>query len=141
MVKWDGCLFNDDGDAVSGVVAGNEKVLTPTTQDAFLQSYGLSNLSMTMMARWMHACGFRYMKRKKHALLMVMNNLKQLHTDPYSQLSILVTRYKLIIGYRSCHWYNQKNLSQKDGFYYVADDGIDMVEYHVDASYKFEEQL
>ena len=55
MVKQDGCLFDDDGDDAVGVLA---EVVTPTTKEAFLQSYGLSSLSISTMARWMHASGF-----------------------------------------------------------------------------------
>jgi hypothetical protein len=64
----DGCLFDDNGDdARDDVVLGvAEELVTPTTRAAFLQSYGLSSISIATMARWMHACGFRYKKREKH---------------------------------------------------------------------------
>lgn len=55
---------DDAGDNVVGGVA--EELVTPSTTAAFLQSYGLSNISIATMARWMHACGFCYKKREKH---------------------------------------------------------------------------
>jgi hypothetical protein len=33
------------------------------------------------------------------------------------------------------------SITRKCGFNYVANNGVDMVEYHVDAYYEFEEQL
>lgn len=44
------------------------KDVTPTTKESFLQSYGLSTLLSitTILARWIHACGFRFKKREKH---------------------------------------------------------------------------
>ena len=64
MVRREGSLFDDNGNDkdITGV---QEKIITPTTKEAFLQAYGLSTLSITTLARWMHACGFRY----KEALL------------------------------------------------------------------------
>ncbi len=61
MMKRKGSLFDDNGDDEGHV--GLEEV-APTTKQAFLQSYGLSTLSISTMARWMHACGFRYTKRE-----------------------------------------------------------------------------
>ena len=48
IVKRDGCLFDDDGGDAVGVLAD---VVTPTTKEAFSQSYGLSSLSISAMAR------------------------------------------------------------------------------------------
>ena len=68
----DACLFDDDGSdrrRDGGVVGGTTTtaaVVTPTTRDAFLQSYGLSKLCVTTVERWMHVCGFKYKKREKH---------------------------------------------------------------------------
>ena len=64
-------LFDDNGDDAGdavGVVAADKVVLPqpPTSKASFLQSYGLSKISIATMARWMHACGFRYKKREKH---------------------------------------------------------------------------
>ncbi|KAI2493985.1 hypothetical protein MHU86_20559 [Fragilaria crotonensis] len=63
IVRRDCALFDDNGDDVQEI-AGRQEEITPTTKDEFLQSYGLSTLSITTMARWMHACGFRYKKRE-----------------------------------------------------------------------------
>ena len=65
-------LFDDNGDDAGGdavgVVAADKVILPqpPTSEASFLQSYGLSRISIATMARWMHACGFRYKKREKH---------------------------------------------------------------------------
>ena len=68
----DAAFFDDDGDMIlnhrgveEGTTTGVE-VIAPTSRDAFLQSYGLSKLCMTTVARWMqHACGFKYKKTGK----------------------------------------------------------------------------
>ena len=62
-------LFDDNGDNTADVVgvAADKIVQQPPTNKAlFLLSYGLSTISIATMARWMHACGFRYKKREKH---------------------------------------------------------------------------
>ena len=55
-----GCsLFDDNGNDDKQEIAGLQEEITPTTNEAFLQAYGLSTVSITTMASWMHACGFR----------------------------------------------------------------------------------
>ena len=53
------CLFDDNGDdrQHDGVAGGTTttEVVTPTTSDAFLQSYGLSKLCVTPVAK-VEAC-------------------------------------------------------------------------------------
>ncbi len=68
----DGCLFDDNGgdrgqnDGVAGGMMTSDVPIAPTTRETFLYSYGLSKLCVTTIARWMHACGFKYKKRAKH---------------------------------------------------------------------------
>ena len=111
----DGCLFDDSGDdAHDDVVLGlADKLVTPTTRAAFLQSYGLSSISIATMARWMHACGFRYEKRKKHYLLTVMKDRKQLRTNRCLLRSTLDLKYEPIVGSKSC-WKSQIHFCRKE---------------------------
>ena len=150
MVRRDGCLFNDDGDydgtaaVLLGRVTDNE--VTPTTKEAFLQSYGLSNLSITTMARWMHACGFRYKKREKHYFVDGHERpetiaYRPVFTMKYLGYEIRAHRWLQMTLVESQEYETSGNVTFNCGFNYVTDDGIDMVEYHVDASYEFEEQL
>jgi len=40
--------------------------ISQETKDAFLETYGLSKVTMSTILRWMHAVGFRYKSRQKH---------------------------------------------------------------------------
>jgi hypothetical protein len=63
-------LFDDKGDDaadVVGVTADNIVPQPPTNNALFLQWwYVLFLISIATMARWMHACVFRYKKPEKH---------------------------------------------------------------------------
>jgi hypothetical protein len=63
LVRRESSLFDDNGDNEQDVT-GIRAEITPTTKQAFLQACGLSTLSITTMATWMHACVSRYRKRK-----------------------------------------------------------------------------
>ena len=150
MQKRDGCLFNDDGDDEDGVVGvnGKEVATLPTTRAAFLNSYGLSNISMATMARWMHACGFRYKKREKHYFVDGHERpetiaYRPVYTKKYLSNEIRAHCWLQMTLEDSNKLVSEGKLTANCGFNYVADDGTsaDMVEYHIDASYEFEERL
>ena len=142
-------LFDDNGDDaadVVGVTADKIVPQPPTNKASFLQLYGLSTISIATMARWMHACGFRYKKREKHYFV---DGHERPETIAYRPV---FTRKYLAYEVRAHRWIqvtleesNALVLSDKitagSGFGYKTDDGIDMVEYHVDASYVFDERL
>jgi hypothetical protein len=143
MVKRDGCLFDDDGGDAVGVLA---EVVTPAAKEAFLQSYGLSSLSISTMARWMHACGFRYKKREKHYFVDGHERpetiaYRPVFTMKYLGYEIRAHRWLQISLVESNELELNGSITTNSGFNYVTDDGIDMVEYHVDASYEFDQRL
>ena len=66
------CQFDDDGShqendsAVQGEATTSTELVTPTTtRDEFLKADSLSKLCVSIIARWMRACGFIYKKRVK----------------------------------------------------------------------------
>ncbi|KAI2506094.1 hypothetical protein MHU86_8325 [Fragilaria crotonensis] len=145
MVKRDGCLLNDDGDHRDAVL-GEVEAVTPSTKEAFLQSYGLSSLSITTMARWMHACGFRYKKREKHYFVDGHERpetiaYRPVFTIKYLSYEIRAHRWLQMTLTESKELESKGSITKNCGFNYIGDDGIDMVEYHIDASYEFEERL
>ncbi len=151
IVKRDGSLFNDDddhngdGDAVVGIVLADNQV-TPTTKEAFLQSYGISNLSITTIARWMHACGFRYKKRDKHYFVDGHKRpetiaYRPVFTRKYLAYEIQARRWLQMTSVESKEFETRGKVATNCGYNYFVDNGIDMVEYHVDASYAFEDRL
>lgn len=144
IVKRDGCLFNDEGGDAVGVLAD---VVTPTTNEATLQSYDLSGLNISTMARWMHACGFRYKKREKHYFVDGHERpetiaYRPVFTMKYLECEIRTHRWLQITLVESNELELKGSITTKNsGFNYVADNGIEMVEYHVDASYEFDQRL
>ena len=143
MVKRDGCLFDDDGGNAVGVLA---EVVTPTAKEAFLQSYGLSSLSISTMARWMHACGFRYKKHEKHYFVDGHEwpetiAYRPVFTMKYLGYKIRAHRWLQITLVESNELELNGSITTNSGFNYVADNGIDMVEYHVNATYEFDQRL
>jgi hypothetical protein len=99
------------------------------------------------MARWMHACGFRYKKLEKHYFV---DGHKRPETIAYHP--VFTKKYLLRYKIRAHRWIqvtleesnvlvSEGNMATDSGFNYKTDDGIDMVEYHVDSSYALDEQL
>ncbi len=136
------CLFDDDGgnqnDGVVGAIT-TDKVITPTTRDAFLQAYGLSKLCVTTVARWMHACGFKYKKGEKHYFVDGHQRpetmaYRPVFTKQYLILEIQAHRWLQITLEKLKELEASKNLAIDCGYNYVTDDGVAMVEYHIDTS-------
>jgi hypothetical protein len=145
MVKRNGCLHNNDGDHRDAVV-GVVETVTPTTKEAFLQSYGLSSLCITTMARWMHACGFRYKKREKYYFVDGQKRpetiaYRPVFTMKYLGFEIRAHRWLQMTLVESKELESNGSITRNCGSINVADNGVGMVEYHVDASYEFEERL
>jgi hypothetical protein len=100
------------------------------------------------MARWMHACGFRYKKREKHYFVDGHERpetiaYRPVFTKKYLGFEIRAHRWLQITLEESNALLLEGNIAALSGFNYIAEDGdgTAMVEYHIDASYKFEERL
>ena len=94
----------------------------------------------------MHACGFRYKKREKHYFVDGHERpetiaYRPVFTMKYLGYEIRAHRWLQITLVESNELELNGSITTNSGFKYVADDGIDMVEYHVDASYKFDQRL
>ena len=117
-----------------------------TPKDVFLQTYGLRTLGITTIARWMHAVGFPYKKRDKH-------NFVDGHERPETLAYRPVFTKKYLDHEKSAHRWIQMTLKESKelesighvptncGHNFFDDLGTDMIEYHVDSSYRFQEQL
>ena len=95
---------------------------------------------MTTVARWMHACGFKYKKREKHYFVDGHQRpetiaYRPVFTKGYLDLEIRAHRWLQITLEKSIELEASKNLAINCGFNYVTpDDGVAMVEYHIDSS-------
>ena len=143
-----GGLYDDNGDdaAVGVATTGEEQLVNPSTQAAFLRSYGLSTISIATMARWMHACGFRFKRREKHYFVDGHERpetiaYRPVFTKKYLGYEIRAHRWLQVTLQESNSLVSEGNIAPGCGFNYKAADGIDMVEYHIDASYTFDERL
>ncbi len=103
---------------------------------------------MTTVARWMHACGFKYKKREKHYFVDGHQRpetiaYRPVFTKGYLDLEIRAHRWLQITLEKSIELEASKNLAINCGFNYVTDDGVAMAEYHIDSSTGtfFDEQL
>ena len=144
MLKRDGCLFDDDGNDVG--VGVEKEIVTPTTRAAFLNSYCLSSISMATIARWMHSCGFRYKKREKHYFVDGHERPETLayrpvFTEKYLSYEVRAHRWLQMTLDESNKLLLEGSVIANCGYNYVADDGTDMVEYHIDTSYAFQDRL
>ena len=143
-------LFDDNGDDAANVVGvtADKRVVPqpPTNKASFLQSYGLSTISIATMARWMRACGFRYKKREKHYFVDGHERpetvaYRPVFTKKYLAYEVRAYRWIQVTLEESNALVLDGNITAESGFSYKTDDGIDMVEYHVDSSYVFDERL
>ncbi|KAI2512190.1 hypothetical protein MHU86_2277 [Fragilaria crotonensis] len=144
IVRRDFALFDDNGDDVQEI-AGRREEITPTTKDEFLQSYGLSTLSITTMARWMHACDFRFKKREKHYFVDGHERpetiaYRPVFTRKYLDDEVRAHRWLQMTLTESKELESNGSIAPNCGYNYFVD-GVDMVEYHIDTSYAFEERL
>ena len=139
-------LFDDNGDDESVVVGVQaEQQIAPTTKEAFLQAYCLPNLGITTITRWKRACGFWYKQCENHYFV---DGHERPETIAYRPV---FTRQYLNDEVRAHRW-TQVTLVESQELelngsivlncnYKYIDDDVDMVEYHIDASYVFEERL
>ena len=147
MLMREGPLFDDNGDderVVVGVQA--EQQIAPATKEAFLQAYRLPNLGITTITRWMHACGFRYKKREKHYFVDGHERpetiaYRPVFTRQYLNDEVRAHRWIQITLVESQELELNGSIALNCGYNYVDDDVDMMVEYHIDASYVFEERL
>jgi len=103
-----------------------------------MEAYGLSNFSTSTVLRWMRALGFQYERRKKCY-----------YTDTHEKSEIVEYRRSFCPRYLKrevrCHRWIQLPLQEAQekfidtaridpsfGFQYKNDDGVNMIEYHVD---------
>ena len=147
-----GCLFDDNGNEDTAAVDNNNAVavikelVMPSTRTAFLQSYSLSTISIATIARWMHACGFRYKKREKHYFVDGHERPETLKYRPvftkeYLGYEIRAHRWLQMTLEESNALLSEGKIAPHCGYNYTTSDGVDMVEYHIDTSYAFEERL
>ena len=152
-------LFNDDGDECNAPVVGvlaittadnniEDVGVTPisTPKDLFLQIYGLHKLGITTIAKWMHAVGFRYKKRKKHYFVDGHERSETLAYRP------VFTKKYLDNEIRAHRWIQMTLEESKElesighvpincGYNYVDNGTRNMVEYHIDTTHTFEDRL
>jgi len=144
MVRREGSLFDDNGDDDEQDIAGiRAQHVTPTTKQAFLQANGLSTLSIAIMSWWMHACGFR--KRENHYFVDGHERpetiaYRPVFTRKYIDEEIRAHRWLQMTLIESQELELNGSVAPKCGYNYSVD-GVDMVEYHIDTSYAFEERL
>ena len=129
-------------------IAGDEEVLPPqpgTLEDLsretkdYLQSYGLSKVSIATVLRWMHAVGCPCKNRSKHYLLM--NTRRQSESLDYQP--VFTKRYNAH-NIQACQWIQlsllasrlleaQDLVAKNCGYQYVDPmANVDMVEHHID---------
>ena len=122
---------------------------TLTNEDivAFLSSHGQTTLSITTISRWMHAVGFRYKKCEKHYFVdgherpetIVFS--RPIFTNKYISFELRIHRCIKITKVDSKLLERNGDIAENCGYYYNTDDGVEMVEYPVDTSYKFQDKI
>ena len=122
-------------------VAPPEDVLEQTQQ--YLKSYRLSKISMPTIARWMHATGFRYKTRGKHYFVDGHEKpetlaYRPIFTKRYLAHELNAHRWVQVSLAASKVLEEQGCIAKNCGYNYKDSNNVDMVEYHVDASSKFE---
>jgi hypothetical protein len=130
-------------------IDANDRIVevTPSTlKDSFLQRHGLKTLGITTIARWMYAVGFRFKKREEHYFV-------DGHERPETLVYRPVFTRKYLANEVHAHQWIQMTLVESKrmesleqvptncGYIYVDDDGVDMIEYHIDMSYRFDDKL
>jgi hypothetical protein len=148
-----GGLFDDNGDHTAVEDCSTEILGVATTEEdellvnhsaqqaAFLKTYSLLTISITTMARWMHACGFRFKRREKHYFVYGHERpetiaYRPVFTQKYLGYEIRAHRWLQITLEESNTLISEGNLAANCGYNYRA-----AVEYHVDATYAFDERL
>ena len=89
---------NDNKPAALEPIA--EKERHQGTQE-YLQSYGLSKVSIATIVRWMHVTGFHYKNQGKHYFVDGHEKPKTLSIDLYSHVSTFLMKFRHIIGFKS----------------------------------------
>jgi hypothetical protein len=115
------------------------------TTDKFLKQYNLKTLSLATASTWMNALGYSYNKRKK---CYYNDNHKKPENITYcnnhihhylNKIEPLTHRYIQMTKQQYIQ-YKSDNLIHQDlrGYDYTNDDGVEMVEHHVDDSPLFQ---
>ncbi len=110
------------------------------------KNYNLTCISPATTARWLEKPGFKYQKRKKG---YYVDGHKKPATIEYQKA--FVQRY-LTYERRAHHWiqitreeskeFKNKKIIPKDcGYKYTNENGINMVEYHVDCCHLFQDRM
>ena len=96
----------------------------------------------------MHAVGFRYKKREKHYFVDGHERPETIAYRPtiftnnqYLSFELRTHRWIQITKVDSKLLESNSDIAENCGIYYNTDDGVEMVEYHVDASYKFQDKI
>jgi hypothetical protein len=114
-----------------------------TPNNVFLQTYGFRTLGMTTIARWMYAVGFQCKQRGKHYFVDGHKRPKKtrayqpVFTDKYKDKEIRAHHCMRITLKESKEMESFGQVPTNCSYDYVDDDGTDMIECGVDASYNF----
>ena len=135
-------LDRDVGTRIGKVYEG----IVSISSKEVLKFYGLGNLCLTTVYRWMKILGMKYCERKKNY-----------YVDGHERLDVVQSRWKFVKEYLSKEIYmsrwiqiayeeasvleKNKEVSLQSGYHYEAPDGTKMVEYHVDAHKTFQEKM
>ncbi|KAI2513790.1 hypothetical protein MHU86_573 [Fragilaria crotonensis] len=128
----------DDDDEVLPQRSANIDELSHDTKD-FLQSYGLSKVSMATVLRWMHSAGFRYKNRSKHYFVDGHEKPETLAYRPVFTKRYIaheVQAYRWIqLSLLAAKILEAQDLIAKNCGYRYVDPitDVDMVEYHIDS--------
>jgi hypothetical protein len=121
----------------NNTVAVSTSLVMLSTRTAFLQSYGLSTISIATIARWMHACGFRYKKQEKHYFVDGHEQPETLKYRPaftkeYIGYEIRADCWLQMTLEESNELLSEGKIAAYCGINYKPSNGVSMVEYHID---------
>ena len=131
-------ILEDTDDEEEDVSLSAADALSPETKK-YLQSYGLSKVSIATVVRWMHATGFRYRNRSKHYFVDGHEKPETLTYRPvftkrYLAHEVQAYRWIQLTLVASKELEAQGLLAKNCGYQYIDPvDNIEKVEYHVDA--------
>ncbi|KAI2509143.1 hypothetical protein MHU86_5262 [Fragilaria crotonensis] len=112
--------------------------LSQQTKD-YLQSYGLSKVSIATVVRWMHATGFRYRNRSKHYFVDGHEKpetlaYRPIFTKRYIAHEVQAHRWVQLTLVASKILEEQDLVTRNCGYAYLDPvTNIEMLEYHIDA--------
>jgi hypothetical protein len=121
------------------ITASSEILGVATTEEVLLVNHSAQQaaISITTMARWMHTCGFHFKRREKH---YSVDGHKRPETIAYRpDFTQKYLGYKI----RAHHWtlISEGSLAATCVLSFHAAEASEIMEYHVDATYAFDDRL